>query len=207
MVEMKIRCPTCKNIILVQGNPQENICITCPKCNTHGMFTFPIDTSTRPPQTERNTTRPIGVTILALLAIIGALTIIFNSAFYVNIATLTKSSTSVDFFVIFILLLSIVLTVIFFMMAYGFWKGLRWSWFVAIGLLVILLTIQIIAAPLGLLLFSRASLSDIFDTVFFFTIIRSIVFLVLYSLIFILIIYYLTRPVVKTYFHIDQPRK
>jgi ABC-2 type transport system ATP-binding protein len=43
MVEMKISCPTCKHQLTVQGKPQEKIFITCPKCNTHGVFTIPFD--------------------------------------------------------------------------------------------------------------------------------------------------------------------
>jgi ABC-2 type transport system ATP-binding protein len=43
MVEMKISCPTCKYQLMIQGNPQEKIFITCPQCNTHGVFTIPLD--------------------------------------------------------------------------------------------------------------------------------------------------------------------
>jgi ABC-2 type transport system ATP-binding protein len=41
MVQKKIRCPKCKNIITINGKPGEKIFITCKKCNTKGKFTFP----------------------------------------------------------------------------------------------------------------------------------------------------------------------
>jgi phage FluMu protein Com len=205
MVEMKIRCPTCKNVVIVHGNSQEKIFITCPKCNAQGVFTFPVDDSTLFAKKERNTIRPIGVTILAILAIIGALSFIFNLGFYASISDLRDSLVSLNFFLILMLLLSIVLIVILFIIAYGFWKGLRWSWFVAIILLIIVIIIQIIAIPLTFFLFSGASVSNTFATFYFFTIIRSIIFVVLYNLIFGLIIFYLTRPHVRTYFHVNRP--
>ncbi len=41
MVEKTIMCPNCKNKLTIQGNPGEEIYVTCPKCNTNGKFTFP----------------------------------------------------------------------------------------------------------------------------------------------------------------------
>jgi len=43
MVEIKIQCPNCKNQLTVTGKTSEKIFITCPKCNTPGTFTFPIE--------------------------------------------------------------------------------------------------------------------------------------------------------------------
>jgi hypothetical protein len=43
MVEIKIMCPKCKYQLNVQGKPEEKIYITCPKCNTNGTFTFPLE--------------------------------------------------------------------------------------------------------------------------------------------------------------------
>ena len=45
MLEKKIMCPKCKNEFIVNGKPKEKIYITCPKCNTYGTFTFPIEKS------------------------------------------------------------------------------------------------------------------------------------------------------------------
>lgn len=41
MVQKKLRCPKCKNIITINGQPGEKIFITCQKCNTKGKFIFP----------------------------------------------------------------------------------------------------------------------------------------------------------------------
>jgi fluoroquinolone transport system ATP-binding protein len=37
----KVACPHCSNEISIQGIPGETIEITCPKCNTKGIFAFP----------------------------------------------------------------------------------------------------------------------------------------------------------------------
>lgn len=41
MITKTARCPNCKNEVTVQGNPGEKIHVTCPTCNTKGVFTFP----------------------------------------------------------------------------------------------------------------------------------------------------------------------
>jgi fluoroquinolone transport system ATP-binding protein len=58
-ITKKIACPHCDNIITVQGVPGETIEIKCPKCNTQGIFAFPIekpikDTAKGPPAIEIN---------------------------------------------------------------------------------------------------------------------------------------------------------
>ncbi|UCF49354.1 MAG: ABC transporter ATP-binding protein [Thermoplasmatales archaeon] len=40
MLEKKIKCPTCNNILTVNGNPGDTIIITCPNCDTKGKFSF-----------------------------------------------------------------------------------------------------------------------------------------------------------------------
>jgi phage FluMu protein Com len=45
MAEIKIMCPKCKHQLTVQGKPEEKIYVTCPKCNTYGTFTFPMEKS------------------------------------------------------------------------------------------------------------------------------------------------------------------
>jgi len=45
MTEKTIMCPVCKNKIKIQGQPGEKINITCPKCQTKGIFTFPTEKS------------------------------------------------------------------------------------------------------------------------------------------------------------------
>jgi len=41
IIKKKVACPNCKNIITIQGTPGETIEITCSKCKTKGIFTFP----------------------------------------------------------------------------------------------------------------------------------------------------------------------
>ena len=43
MADKKIKCPKCDNQISVQGKPGEQIFLTCPKCNTYGKYTFPLE--------------------------------------------------------------------------------------------------------------------------------------------------------------------
>ena len=45
MITKTIICPHCKNKVTIQGNPGEKIYITCSKCNTKGVFTFPEEKS------------------------------------------------------------------------------------------------------------------------------------------------------------------
>lgn len=40
MISKKIRCPNCKNIIDIMGNPGEKKIIICPKCNQKGKYFF-----------------------------------------------------------------------------------------------------------------------------------------------------------------------
>ncbi len=42
-ITKKISCPHCHNIVTIQGIPGETIEITCPKCNTQGIFAFPVE--------------------------------------------------------------------------------------------------------------------------------------------------------------------
>ena len=43
MVDMRIKCPICEHQLSVEGTPGDQLYITCPKCNTYGKYTFPID--------------------------------------------------------------------------------------------------------------------------------------------------------------------
>jgi len=45
MITKTIMCPHCKNKVTIQGNPGEKTYITCSKCNTKGVFTFPEEKS------------------------------------------------------------------------------------------------------------------------------------------------------------------
>ena len=41
MLQKNMMCPNCKNKITVEGNSGDKVYITCPKCDTKGVFTFP----------------------------------------------------------------------------------------------------------------------------------------------------------------------
>ena len=41
LITKKVACPHCRNEISIQGKSGETIEITCPKCNTKGIFAFP----------------------------------------------------------------------------------------------------------------------------------------------------------------------
>jgi len=43
MVKKTIMCPNCKNQVTIEGDPGEKVYVTCSKCNTKGVFTFPSD--------------------------------------------------------------------------------------------------------------------------------------------------------------------
>lgn len=45
MVKKTLMCPKCKNKIVLETKPGEKTYITCPNCNTKGMFTFPKEKS------------------------------------------------------------------------------------------------------------------------------------------------------------------
>lgn len=45
MVEKSIKCPTCDHQFSVEGEPGKEVFVTCPKCNTHGKFIFPEESS------------------------------------------------------------------------------------------------------------------------------------------------------------------
>ena len=54
----KVACPHCKNEITVHGSPGETIEITCPKCNTKGIFAFPEEK-----HALRSTTGPVTIEV------------------------------------------------------------------------------------------------------------------------------------------------
>jgi len=41
MLQKNLMCPNCKNKITIEGKPGEKVFITCQKCNTKGVFSFP----------------------------------------------------------------------------------------------------------------------------------------------------------------------
>lgn len=140
--------------------------------------------------------RPLGVTILAILAFIGAiagvcsLIALLSSDMYLHMTS---------YFLRIIWIRSIIMAILLLSLAYGFLKGLRWSWFLG----MIMLVIGIILQVRGMLIFfgtlsSYPSPGEIFMP---YIIVAYIIPLVIYGL----ILFYLTKPHVKTYFGIGQP--
>ncbi len=140
--------------------------------------------------------RPLGVTILAIFAFIGAiagvcsLIALLSSDIYLYMTSYFLRIVWIKTIITIILLLSI---------AYGFLKGLRWSWFLG----VIVLVIGIIWQVRGMLIFfGTLSLYQIQSKISMpHLIAMSIIPLVILGI----ILFYLTRPHVKTYFGIGQP--
>ena len=51
-ITKKVACPHCKNVITINGTEGETIEITCPKCNTKGIFQFPKEKTVYRPTDE-----------------------------------------------------------------------------------------------------------------------------------------------------------
>lgn len=123
--------------------------------------------------------RPMGVTILAILAIIGGvisllggLALFFISSFVGASGVGTLGGSLVSGIVAAFGAVLIIIALIEFAGAYGFWTGKGWAWWLGI-IVAVLDLISIINFPTGIISF----------------------------LIGIVIIYYLTRPYVKAWFH------
>lgn len=201
MVEKIIRCPSCSHQVLVHGKPHEKILLTCPKCHTQGLYTFPDTTPSPEQKEEQNIQRPGGVVLLVFFAITGIIqgivSVVFMILFLVSNPEMSSSSVSSAFFNF---LLGIVILIFSTLIAYGFWKGLRWSWFVAI-FFYILLSIILVGRMISPFFMTMGnSFLDSFGLYWSIAIFNSIVYIVFSGL----IIYYLTRPKVKTYFHVSK---
>ncbi len=143
--------------------------------------------------------RPLGVTILAILAFIGAITWVYSL-----IALLSSDMYlyMTSYFLRIMWIRSIIMAILLLSLAYGFLKGLRWSWFLAMIMLVIGIILQVCVALIFFgTLPSYPSSSETFMPHIIVMYIVPLVILVIYGL----ILFYLTRPHVKTYFGIGQP--
>jgi ABC-2 type transport system ATP-binding protein len=52
MIKKTVGCPKCKTHIEIQGNPGETVIITCPKCDTKGKYTYPVEESKIEPSSD-----------------------------------------------------------------------------------------------------------------------------------------------------------
>ncbi len=126
--------------------------------------------------------RPTGVTILAILNILGGLLFLLaaaGSAFagpFISAALPSSMLSHASSILGIIGLFLAVLGIIFLIVGYGLWKGMNWAWWLS----VILLALGVIANGLSLL---SANISAILPFI-----------------IGAIILYYVTRPRVKSYF-------
>ncbi|MGI0079348.1 MAG: hypothetical protein ACRECH_06960 [Nitrososphaerales archaeon] len=127
-----------------------------------------------PPQ--RPASRPTGVTILAILEILGGLLLLFGAAALFAVSAIAGSIAGVPMVGAFGAGLGaflVILALLSFAVAYSFWTGKSWGWWLGLILAVLQIISGIITFPAGIL-----------DLVIGFV-----------------ILYYLTRPHVKVWFH------
>jgi len=120
--------------------------------------------------------RPLGITILAVLEVIGGLIWLGSAA---TIFAAAGAASLIPFFgllaggvLVIIAVVAVILGLISFALAWGLWTGARWAWGAAIVLSILGIILGLFTLPGG----------------------------VITILINIAIIYYLTRPHVKAYF-------
>lgn len=121
--------------------------------------------------------RPLGVTILAVLYILGGLFLLVSGILSAGASTLILGAIGAAIGGI-ILVLFIIFAIISFLIAYGLWKGLKWGWWLIIIFSVIGLLLSIVS-----LIGSPVS---------------GIVGIVIEAI----VLYYMTRKEAKTYFGI-----
>ncbi|KYK22234.1 hypothetical protein AYK24_02470 [Thermoplasmatales archaeon SG8-52-4] len=172
----KIKCPKCGIITTLEGNTDEIKSICCPNCGIKGNFKFPIDTETSKIIKEK-TTRPLGITILAIFQIIAAVIMII----YLIVQPMFLDDYIHEIFGIwliqFLILIIIVMIPIYLLLAYGLLKGKEWARFTS----VLFLLSTVITTIISLNFFS--------------------------VLIPIVIIYYLYQPHVKDFFKTEKRLK
>ena len=157
---------------------------------------------------ERQQHRPLGVTIIAILTIIGGILLLLGGVSLIALGTLISVAPPLDttttnphplaqFFGVISAAIGSVLLVIgigYIVMFYGLLKGKRWAWTITIILLLIGIAIQIISTATGSVL--NASLSSSNTN----SVISGIAGSIIGIAINIVIIYYLYRPHVKAFF-------
>ena len=61
MATKTVKCPKCQHLITISGNPGEKIHLTCSKCNTQGVYTFPLDPVASTPKRQVSSSAAIEV--------------------------------------------------------------------------------------------------------------------------------------------------
>lgn len=154
--------------------------------------------------------RPIGVTIIAILTVIGGLLLLFGGISFLGVGALfsiastteTPNGTGEDagfigpVFGIFFLLIGgvfLIIRIVHIVMSYGLWKGRGWAWTITIIITMIGIAIQVISGITNSIF--TASITDDTNSSIF-AIISPIIVIAINAL----ILYYLYRPHVKVYF-------
>ena len=122
--------------------------------------------------------RPLGITILSIWAIIAGILNLTDLAGFVRISTLFDFGYSA---VVISWIIDIIISLVFFVTAYGLLKALQWSWF-----LIIILSGLAVVAQIGI----------IFMVLYWFSIVKGVIYIVTLGI----ILHYLTKPHVKAYF-------
>lgn len=165
-------CPVC-------GSQVKEDTRFCPKCGHDLKAPIAAQPQYKYEQVKQ---RPTGVTILAVLQILGGLiffglgVLLMAVAGLIGLAGLTDTTVFPAFIgsaVIGIIgVVMLVIGVLSFAVAYGYWNGLGWSWTLGIAITVIGILMSIPSLPQGIIGLAIEAL----------------------------ILYYLTRPYVKTWF-------
>jgi hypothetical protein len=105
-----------------------------------------------------NTNRPIGVTILAILAILGGIALLIGGFFFIIFAGLlsgssieVNSNSSIDIASLSVLplilgIIMIIIGIVYFAVSYGLLKGRGWARIITIIVTIISLIVQIVSA-------------------------------------------------------------
>jgi hypothetical protein len=105
-----------------------------------------------------NTKRPIGVTILAILAIIGGIALLIGGFLFILFAGLLSGSpieigsdssidiASLSFLPMILGIIMVIIGIIYLAVSYGLLKGKGWAWIVTVIVTIIALIVQIVSA-------------------------------------------------------------
>ena len=103
---------------------------------------------------ETNSNRPIGVTIIAILIIIGGIVLLIGGLLFLAFAGIlssieNSSNSSIGIATLISLPLSlgmVIIGIIYLIVSYGLLKGKGWAWIITIIVIIIELIIQIVSA-------------------------------------------------------------
>lgn len=154
---------------------------------------------------ETSSQRPLGVTILAIFSAISAALLATSIIKYVIFLPFSLKMFDIyvpTAFIILPLLTMIFFTTVLSLLAYGFWKGLKWSWFLAIAFCIVSITLELVMLSIFLITgyFASPYADNFFQIIRVMVIARFITVLIISGL----IIFYLVRPKVRSYFQLGE---